>query len=96
MAAGDKFVVKSASLADAGFLEVKPGAGVEVVIHNILVPAGSSIGVTSYDGTNEVVWHSGTGPLLSHNIGLTNTDYMRVQNNSGGAIVVVVQGVETK
>lgn len=96
MAAGDKFIVTSASLSNNAFLTVRPSVGVEVVIHNILVPAGSVIGVTSYDGTNEVEWHNGSGPLLSHNIGITNSDYMRVQNLSGSAITVVVQGVETK
>lgn len=96
MAAGDKFVVKQASLANSSFLTVQPGAGTEVVIHNILVPAGAVIGVTAYDGTNEVEWHNGSGPLLSHHVGLTNADYMRVQNLSGGAIDIVVQGVVTK
>ena len=96
MAAGDKFVIKSASLANNAFLEVRPGSGVEVVIHNVLVPAGVTIGVTAYDGTNEVQWHNGSAPLFSHSIGLTNADYMRVQNLSGGAVTVVVQGVVTK
>lgn len=96
MAAGDKFIVKTAALADAAYFTVQPSAGVEVVIHNVFVPAGSAISVTAYDGTNEVVWHSGPGPLLFHNIGITNSNYMRVQNNSGGSIPVVVQGVQTK
>lgn len=96
MAAGDKFIVKTASLGNGSFLTVQPGAGVEVVIHNVLVPAGAAIAVTAYDGLNEVFWHDGPGPLLFHNVGLTNGDYMRVQNKSGAAINVVVQGVETK
>ena len=96
MAAGDKFIAKNGSLANNGFLTVQPGAGVEAVIHNILVPAGVTIGVTAYDGTDEVEWHNGPGPLLSHNIGITNTNYMRVQNKSGSVIKIVVQGVETK
>lgn len=96
MAAGDKFIVKSSSLADLAFLTVRPTAGVEVVIHNVMVPEGAAIGVTAYDGTNEVAWHDGPGPLLYHNFGITNDDYMRVQNKSGSPIVVVVQGVVTK
>lgn len=96
MAAGDKFITKSTSLSDQSFLTVRPSAGVEVVIHNILVPAGATIGVTAYDGTNEVEWHDGSGPLLSHNIGITNDDYMRVQNKSGVTITVFVEGVVTK
>lgn len=96
MAAGDKFIVKNAALSASSFLTVRPSSGIEVVIHNILVPAGTAIGVTAYDGVNEVEWHNGSGPLLSHNIGITNSDYMRVQNKSGGTITVFVEGVVTK
>lgn len=99
MAAGAAVQVGPTSVAAAARLTVQPGAGVEWIIHNVYVPAGiaaAGVDVELYDGTNTVVVYAGlTESLLSHSFHLTNGTYLRVLNNTGGAVLLAADGVES-
>lgn len=98
MAAGDAYVKAPTSTATASFLDLQPGAGVEVVIHDIYVAAGSAYEVYYSDGTNNILYLSmpAGGGALNLQAHCTNTTYVRVKNVSGATIYMAASGMVTK
>lgn len=96
MAVGDT-ICDNASVTASGYMTIQPGAGVEWIIHNITWP-NIAVEVSTYDGTNECVFHTDTtrGGLLQTVFHLTNTDYMRVKNAGGTTQVFHYDGVISK
>lgn len=98
MAAGDAFIKAPASVADAAYMDIQPGAGVEVVIHNIYVPTGTAYTVERYDGSNSVIFASmpSGGAMLNLQSHCTNTYRLRVKNTSGASAYMSADGMVTK
>lgn len=96
MAVGDVSSFGPTSTADTSFLDLQPGAGVEVVINNI-----------GYAGAMELWLHSASADVLVDSdataggrFGLflhcTNSIYYRIKNVSGAAAVLTADGIVTK
>lgn len=98
MAAGDAYIKAPASVAAAGFMDLQPGAGVEVVIHDIYVPTGTSYEIYFSDGTNNILYLSmgSGGGALNLQAHCTNTNYVRVKNTSAAAALLAASGMTTK
>lgn len=96
MAAGDIYNQGITSVAAAGYFDIQPSAGVEVVIHNI--SHGSDSQLEYYDGTSYVVCdtHIGAGSWMGMFLHCTNAKRYRVKNNSASAANICCDGVQTK
>jgi hypothetical protein len=98
MAAGDAYIKAPTSTTNGSFLDLQPGASVEVVIHNIYAPTGSAYEVYYSDGTNNILVLSmptGGGALnLQHHC--SNSYYVRVKNTSGSTVYLSADGMTTK
>lgn len=83
------------SIADTAYLTIQPGVGVEWSIHNI--DFAGAVQISKYDGTDEVVFRietaAGEYACVRH---VTNGQYLRVKNVSGGTLVIGYDGVQTK
>jgi hypothetical protein len=90
MARGD-VVVDNVSVADTAYMTIQPGSGVEWLIQNITWPTSTSVQVSTYDGTNECIFHTDTtlGGLINCSFALTNGNYMRVKNVTGSGSAVM-------
>lgn len=99
MAVGDKYILH-ASVNAAAFLDLQPGSGTEIVIHNLYVPDVCPVTIERYDGTNSLIFTGTlTGPLNLTNLQwhCTNSDRIRIKNTHGStAYRVGVDGVYTK
>jgi hypothetical protein len=96
MAVGDVFDVVITSVANNGFLDIRPSAGIEAVIHNVYV--GGTWELYKSDGTNSILVDSGVinaGPV-SAALHVTNTRYLRVKNVSGASAFFSADGMQTK
>jgi hypothetical protein len=95
MAVGDVFSGIS-SIAAAGFLDIQPAAGVEVVIHNIYHE--SDIQLEFYDGTNSVIFDTdpSAGIYAKYAFHVTNAKRIRVKNTAAAAKLIGYDGVQTK
>lgn len=95
MAAGD---VKSnlQQVALGNFLDLKPSAGEEWVIHNI--GHGGSVELYFSDGTNNILVDSsaGSGSWAAYYFHCTSARYYRVKNVDAGSIYISYDGVQTK
>jgi hypothetical protein len=93
---GDIF--KSADLiADAAYLELKPAAGQEAVIHNIYFAV--QIEIKTVDGSgNELSFFEDSGKQFLTNVyfHIAEDHYLRVYNTSGGSARLAADGVITK
>lgn len=96
MAAGDVKQVGPTSTASGARLTVQPGASEEWVIHNVYAPAGVSITVEMFDGTNVIAFDTLTGALYDVRLHLTNSKYLRVLNNDASSQLLMADGVQTK
>lgn len=96
MAAGDVANFGPTSTADAAFLALQPGAGVEVVIHNIGYDGAMEL--YFYDGTNQVKMDEDTtaGSRLGLFLHCTNSKYYRIKNVSGATGFLSADGMTTK
>ena len=95
MAVGD--VVSAVnSVLTVAFLDIQPGAGVEWVIHNIYHEA--DVTVEYFDGTNSVVFYTGTvaGALTKHAFHVNNTRRVRVKNTNAATKLIAYDGIITK
>jgi hypothetical protein len=96
MAAGVARVFAANALADAAFLDLQPGAGVETVIHNL---GGSGAWELYYfNGTNSIgPIHDGVAneALLNAQMHGTNTAYYRIKNVSGSTAHFWADGMDT-
>lgn len=98
MAAGDAYIKAPASIANGSFMDLQPGSGVEVVIHDIYVPNGTAYEVYYSDGTNNILYLSmpAGGGSLNLQAHCSNTYYVRVKNVSGSAAYMSASGMTTK
>jgi hypothetical protein len=98
MAAGDVFQQGPTSIADAGFLDINPGASVEWVIHNVYVPEGTAVEFYYYDGTNSILFDSDSvdGSRYNQNWHVVNGTRVRVKNVSGASAFLAADGIVTK
>lgn len=98
MARGDAYIKAPTSTASGSFLDLQPSAGVEVVVHNVYVAAGSAYEVYYSDGTNNILALSmpAGGAALNLQMHCSNTYYVRVKNTSGSTIYLAADGMTTK
>lgn len=85
-----------ASVATGAYLDIQPGAGVEVVIHNIYHE--SDIELYFYDGTNNLLFDSetGKGAYARFAFHVTNTRWIRVKNLDAASKLIGYDGVVTR
>ena len=78
-------VGENIEVADDANLDIQPAVGVEWVIENIYF--GDDCIISWYDGTNTIRIADADGPdaLQDCCFRVTNTNYIRVHNDSGGA-----------
>jgi hypothetical protein len=95
MAVGD---VKSgiSSIAPNAYLDIRPPAGEEWVIHNIYHT--SDVQLELYDGTNSLIFDTdtGAGVYAKYAFHVTNSIRIRVKNISASAQLIGYDGVQTK
>ena len=93
---GDAYT-KFENVLNGAYLELKPVAGQEVVIHNIYHPNNVELRVVD-GGGNECVSYAEAGTSILTNIYLhiTNSQYIRIYNTSGVAINIAADGIITK
>lgn len=89
-------VTAHSSIADTAYLTVQPTSGTEWIIHNIYLPAGSSVELYRTDGSNDIKIDSGTDSWTGCVFHVTNGIYFKVKNVSGGAIYLGYDGVISK
>lgn len=95
MAIGD-VTISLASVADDGYLDIRPSAGVEWVIHNILAEIGASVELYMSNGTNEIKVDEHSAGFVDVHFHCTNSIYYRVKNVSGASAYLGYDGVVTK
>ena len=101
MPAKDDVFEGQASIADDGYHTIRPASGDEAVVTYINIDDGGEVIITRYDGTTEAIINdlsSGGDPLPFNGYGfpVTNSIYLRVQNVSGGALIIGHAGYYTK
>jgi len=96
MAAGDAYIVSPVTVTDTAFLDLQPGAGVEVVIHNITIPQGTAAELYHYDGTDTILVMSFNSALFNLQLHATNGTWWRVKNVSGASRICGADGMTTK
>lgn len=90
------------SVADNGYHTIQPASGGEAVVTYITVAGGGKVIISHYDGTYEAVLmdlsvNGGDSmPFGGQGFPVTNGTYLRVQNVSGGALVIGHSGYYTK
>ncbi len=97
MAAGDVYNIGPTSIANNAFLDIQPGAAVEVTISSIY--CGGAWELYRYDGTNSIgPFASGTTAdgLTNLRFRVTNSVRIRVKNVSGGTLYYGADGLVTK
>lgn len=84
------------TIADTARLTIQPVAGVEWAINNIIY--GGAVALHRVKGAIDLAWDSdtGTGGRLGYVFNLTNTNYIEVENTSGGDIAIGYDGLVTK
>jgi len=96
MAAGDAYIVSPATVTDTNHMDLQPSAGVEVVVHNINIPAGTAAELYQYDGADTILVMSMTTSLQNMQLHCTNSVYYRVKNVSGASRIYGADGMTTK
>lgn len=96
MAAGDVYVKAPESVADTAFLDLQPGAGVEIVVHNFGYAGAMELYL--YDGTDSLKMDEDAtaGSRMGVFLHCTNSVYYRIKNVSGGAVLMGADGMTTK
>lgn len=92
---GDIYTAFS-NVVSGAYLEVKPGSGIEVVIHNIY--HNNDVTVKLVNGGNELEFYADTGSnvingLYTH---IDDTSYLRVYNAAGTDQYIAIDGIVTK
>jgi hypothetical protein len=95
MAVGDVYSGIS-SIAAAGYLDIQPSAGVEVVIHNIYHE--SDVQIEFYDGTNSLIFDTdaGAGVYAKYAFHVINARRIRVKNTVATTKLIGYDGMQTK
>lgn len=83
-----------ASIANSGYLTIQATSGEEWVIFNIYAPVGSATELYMTNGSNDIKIDSdNTGGWRSFKYLITNTQYLKIKNVSGGAIYIGYDGI---
>ncbi len=95
MAVGD-VVSDIQSIASGSYLDIRPGAGAEWVIHNVYHE--DAVQISFYDGVNEITFDldTGAGSWRWEELHCNNTRRYRVKNNAGVAKLIGYDGIVTK
>lgn len=96
MAVGDVYVLAPASVADTAYMTLQPAGSTEVVIHNIYTVEGSKYSIHVYDGTDDILVATLYSSAFNLQLHATNASYVRVQNQSGAAMIMGADGMTTK
>ena len=84
------------NVGSGSYLEAKPAAGVEWVIHNIYHPNDVRLKIVDSGGNEcEFLEEAGKSFLTHIYIHLTSTHYLRIYNISGGAVNLSYDGIVT-
>lgn len=96
MAAGDVYAVGVDVVAANGYLNLQPGPGEEIVVHNI--GHSQSAQLEFFDGTNFVVIDVvvDNSSWIGMYLHCTNTKYYRVKNTAGVDNNMCADGMKTK
>jgi hypothetical protein len=97
MAQGSAYVKAPTSTANNAFLDLRPGSGVEIVIHNVYWNTGA-VELYWYDGTNSILLladDGSSGHCLTGNWHCTNAIGLRVKNVAGSTQFLGADGMET-
>lgn len=95
MAAGNMVGGTASVAATSGTYDIKPGVGVEWVIHNITVANAVTISYT--DGTNTITIDAPSGPntYLGLTCHVSNTFWIRISNTGASAVLIAYDGMQT-
>jgi hypothetical protein len=97
LAIGDAVTIIPTSTAAGSSLTVRPGSGVEWIIHNIVSELGYPIEVYMTDGSNPIKWlYNRSGGFDGRAIHLTNTVYMTIKNTDASARYISYNGIVSK
>ena len=82
------------ALVNGQTLNIMPSmVGVEWIIHNIIVPFGSTCELYKTDGTNTIKIANISTSLLSYNFHCNISSYYTIKNVSGSTIYVAYDGI---
>ena len=101
MAVGDVFA-NIESVADDGYMTIRPASGHEAVITYITVNGGGKVNVYHTDGTlySKIINLEATGgdalPFAGQGFGITNARYLLVENKNGADLIIGFTGSYTK
>ena len=98
MAKGAQVSAKSTSVANSGYLTYQPGTSVEAVIKNVCLAGENSTYVKLYDGSTYFdVLNGSDAKTLNGQVSITvsNSVYISLGNESGGAIAMALAGIQT-
>jgi len=95
MAKGDAVGDLQSIAADA-VLTIRPGAGIEWIIHNVYHE--DSVELYLVEGANEVLFAAAAakGSWSAYFFHLTNTHYLKVKNKNVGAKLIGHDGIVSK
>jgi hypothetical protein len=84
------------SVTNGNYLEIRPVAGEEWVIHNIYY--SGQVQLYRHNGTSSIQFDtdSSSGARLGAVFHCTNGQFLRVINNAGATINIAYDGVQTK
>ena len=95
MAVGD-VVSDLQSIGAGSYLDIRPGSGIEWVIHNIYHE--DRVQLSFYDGTNEIIFDVdyGLGVWAWYEFHCNNTRRIRIKNMAASAKLIGYDGIITK
>jgi hypothetical protein len=96
MAKGDTYTAGPTSVVAGGVLDLQPGAGTEITIHNIMHE--ETIELQWYNGTDVMTFLEDTGKGILENLRIrcTNAVRLRVKNTAASAKFIGASGMYTK
>jgi hypothetical protein len=100
MAVGDAVNGFSYQLANNSEMDIRPGVGVEWIIHNLVFGAACEVYFKYYDGANtrtqKIDIRSTYGAIVDQVWHLSNTYWLSIKNVSGSASNFAYNGIITK
>lgn len=95
MAVGDT-VAGLSSITAAATLTIKPGAGIEWIVHNIYHEAEAKLYIV--EAANVLLFDDAAvkGSWSAYFFHLTNTHYLKVKNTNAGAKLIGYDGIVSK
>lgn len=97
MVLGDAVVSASVSITAGSTSTIRPGSGVEWIIHNIYTATTVTVELYATDGTNPIlVDTSYGGGWMNHFFHLTNDQYFYIKNVGATTIYMKYDGIVSK